>query len=60
MIVPELIEDRWMDLEAQAEALAVTCPRCHAEPSVRCVGLRSGETMRASHFQRINEARGGQ
>jgi hypothetical protein len=57
VIVPDLIEDHWLDLEAQAEALTIRCPRCQVEPAVRCVGLRTGTPMKASHFQRVSAAR---
>lgn len=49
--------EAWTDLEAQAEALDCQCPYCDVDCGEICVNLRTGEKMRASHWQRISAAR---
>ena len=49
--------DAWTDLEAQAEALDWRCPYCDVDAGETCVNLRTGDAMRASHWQRISAAR---
>lgn len=44
------------DLAAQDAALDVTCPWCGADRDAYCRNTMTGDTLRASHWQRITAA----
>lgn len=45
------------DLAALDASLDVQCPRCHADRDAYCRNTVTGNTLRASHWQRIRHAR---
>jgi phage FluMu protein Com len=51
--VPNTVAD---DLAAQDASLDVTCPRCNATKDTYCRNTTTGDTLRASHWQRIRTA----
>lgn len=45
------------DLAAQDASLDIECPRCQAAIDAYCRNTETGDTLRASHWQRLKAAR---